>query len=146
MPKGCLPVGDRAAPKLTNVPQIWAFFAFFLAVNLITYEYQKDEAAAGGVMLFRRGHAPPELVEAIEAPARNGDVEQGDSAARPEVNNAVDEKEKDKAADALERSTDIFTWQHVNYDVQIKSETRRLLNDVSGYVAPGKMTARAYPS
>ncbi|GAA5983374.1 hypothetical protein JCM10908_000258 [Rhodotorula pacifica] len=124
-----------------NLGFIFAFFFFFLAVNLITYEYQKDEAAAGGVMLFRRGHAPAELVEAIEGPARNGDVEKGDSAARPEVNAAVDEKEKDKAADALERSTDIFTWQHVNYDVRIKTETRRLLNDVSGYVAPGKMTA-----
>jgi ATP-binding cassette subfamily G (WHITE) protein 2 (SNQ2) len=33
--------------------------------------------------------------------------------------------------------TDVFTWQHMNY----KLSDRQLLNDVSGYVAPGKLTA-----
>lgn len=36
---------------------------------------------------------------------------------------------------------DIFTWQHVDYTVQVGSESRKLLDDVSGYVAPGKLTA-----
>ncbi|MFQ3520420.1 ATP-binding cassette domain-containing protein, partial [Klebsiella pneumoniae] len=42
---------------------------------------------------------------------------------------------------ALEVSDEVFSWRHVCYDVQIKDQTRRLLDDVSGYVAPGKMTA-----
>jgi len=37
--------------------------------------------------------------------------------------------------------TDIFSWQHVDYTVQVGSESRKLLDDVSGYVAPGKLTA-----
>ena len=38
--------------------------------------------------------------------------------------------------------TDIFSWQHIDYTVQIAGhEDRRLLSDVSGYVAPGKLTA-----
>lgn len=38
--------------------------------------------------------------------------------------------------------TDIFSWQHVNYLVSIPGENdRKLLSDVSGYVAPGKLTA-----
>lgn len=38
--------------------------------------------------------------------------------------------------------TDVFTWRHVRYDVTIKKgETRRLLDDISGFVAPGKLTA-----
>jgi ABC-type multidrug transport system fused ATPase/permease subunit len=36
---------------------------------------------------------------------------------------------------------DIFSWQHVDYTVQVGSESRKLLDDVSGYVAPGKLTA-----
>jgi ATP-binding cassette, subfamily G (WHITE), member 2, SNQ2 len=37
---------------------------------------------------------------------------------------------------------DVFTWRHLEYDVVVgKGETRRLLDDVSGYVAPGKLTA-----
>lgn len=38
--------------------------------------------------------------------------------------------------------TDVFSWQHVQYTVPVgHGETRRLLDDVSGYVAPGKLTA-----
>ena len=38
--------------------------------------------------------------------------------------------------------TDIFSWQHVDYTVPIAGhEDRKLLSDVSGYVAPGKLTA-----
>jgi len=38
--------------------------------------------------------------------------------------------------------TDVFTWRHVQYDVTLKKgEMRRLLDDVSGFVAPGKLTA-----
>ena len=39
-------------------------------------------------------------------------------------------------------SEDVFTWRHLEYDVRLgKGETRRLLEDISGYVAPGKLTA-----
>jgi len=38
--------------------------------------------------------------------------------------------------------TDVFTWRHIKYDVTLKKgETRRLLDDISGFVAPGKLTA-----
>ena len=36
---------------------------------------------------------------------------------------------------------DVFSWQHLNYTVPVAGGTRQLLNDVSGYVAPGKLTA-----
>ena len=43
---------------------------------------------------------------------------------------------------AVPMMSEVFTWQHLEYDVRIgKGETRRLLEDVSGYVAPGKLTA-----
>ena len=37
--------------------------------------------------------------------------------------------------------TDIFTWRDVNYDIEIKGEPRRLLDQVSGFVRPGTLTA-----
>lgn len=37
---------------------------------------------------------------------------------------------------------DIFTWQHLRYSVPIGNrQTRQLLDNISGYVAPGKLTA-----
>lgn len=38
--------------------------------------------------------------------------------------------------------THVFSWQHLKYSVPIHGEAdRKLLDDVSGYVAPGKLTA-----
>jgi ATP-binding cassette, subfamily G (WHITE), member 2, SNQ2 len=43
---------------------------------------------------------------------------------------------------AQPKMTDVFSWQHIEYTVPISSgEHRRLLDDVSGYVVPGKLTA-----
>ena len=36
---------------------------------------------------------------------------------------------------------DIFSWRNVSYTVPISGGTRKLLDNVSGYVAPGKLTA-----
>ncbi|GAA5921798.1 hypothetical protein JCM3775_001825 [Rhodotorula graminis] len=124
-----------------NFGFIFAYLFFFLAINLITYEIQRDETVGGGVMLFRRGHAPKELVDAIEGAGSGGDAEKGDANARPELDTAVDEKEKNAAADTLKSASDVFTWRNVNYTVPVKGGERKLLSDISGYVAPGKMTA-----
>jgi ATP-binding cassette subfamily G (WHITE) protein 2 (SNQ2) len=37
--------------------------------------------------------------------------------------------------------TDVFTWRNMKYTVPVAGGERLLLDDVSGYVAPGKLTA-----
>ena len=39
------------------------------------------------------------------------------------------------------KMTKTFSWRHLNYAVSVSGERRLLLNDVSGFVAPGKLTA-----
>jgi ATP-binding cassette subfamily G (WHITE) protein 2 (SNQ2) len=39
------------------------------------------------------------------------------------------------------KMTSTFSWKHVNYTVPTPDGPRKLLDDVSGYVAPGKLTA-----
>ncbi|GAA5913660.1 hypothetical protein JCM5296_007276 [Sporobolomyces johnsonii] len=137
-----LQYGYKWSHTWRNFGFVWAYFIFFLAIALVATEYQKDEAASGGVMIFKRGAAPKELVDAIEAPGAKSDEERGEDAnARPDLVKDVSEAEKNKAAETLQASTDIFTWRGVNYDVTIKGEPRRLLNNVSGFVKPGAMTA-----
>lgn len=120
---------------------IIGYLAFFLGVNLVTTEIQRDESASGGIMLFKRGAAPAELKDLIAGDAKNvDDPEKANAALAPPAPEEAEEKEQ-KAAAKLERSTDIFTWKNLNYDVQLPNETRRLLDNVSGYVVPGKMTA-----
>jgi len=79
------------------------------------------------------------------------------SVVRPDSNSSQDEEagsesavtnEKKRVADEPSkevqpiRMTDTFTWQGVQYSVPISGETdRTLLEDISGFVAPGKLTA-----
>jgi len=51
------------------------------------------------------------------------------------------ESQVEKAA-LTTKNPDIFSWQHLKYSVPIPgADDRVLLDDVSGYVAPGKLTA-----
>lgn len=92
-------------------------------------------------MVYKRGAVPAELKDALEGGADSADPEKGAINATNVGDIKPSDAEKDAAADNLQATNDIFTWRNVNYDVLIKGETRRLLNDVSGFVAPGKMTA-----
>ena len=49
----------------------------------------------------------------------------------------------ERALAAQPPMTDVFTWRHVGYTIPVLGgrEERRLLDDVSGFVAPGKLTA-----
>lgn len=82
---------------------------------------------------------------------RNAKQSPPSSPTSPDVENLHDkadvvvvEKTKSKLsgkAAAAAPMTDVFSWQHANYVVQVGSESRTLLNDISGYVVPGKLTA-----
>lgn len=135
-----LSYGYKWSHTWRNFGFVFAYMAFFLGINLITTEYQRDESASGGVMVFKRGAAPKELTAAIDGSAKSTDLEKGETALSGPTPEQAQEKERAAAA-KLEASEDIFTWKNLNYDVPIKSETRRLLNGVSGYVTPGKLTA-----
>ena len=58
------------------------------------------------------------------------------------VEEKLDDKEEDEMpVGRLQVSDEVFNWRNINYDIQVKGGTRRLLDNVSGLVAPGKMTA-----
>jgi len=59
------------------------------------------------------------------------------------ANGAGMTKEAEKALEgAVTKTTDVFTWRNVRYTIKTTDgDDRVLLNDISGYVAPGKLTA-----
>jgi ATP-binding cassette subfamily G (WHITE) protein 2 (SNQ2) len=93
------------------------------------------------VTLFKRGTKPPAAV----APQAGADDEESGSRGKTRDNGAELEEDREgkrKALESQQAVTDIFSWQGVTYTVPLSGgETRRLLDNVSGYVAPGKLTA-----
>ncbi len=93
------------------------------------------------VMLFKRGAKAPVVREAQEK-AGVADEEKGVPESRDATEKTRSESGSSSMDVAVPMMSDVFTWRHLEYDVRVgKGETRRLLDDVSGYVAPGKLTA-----
>lgn len=117
--------------KWRNLGIMFGFMIFFMALHLISTEYISESKSKGEVLLFRRGHAP-----------KNGqsedDIEGSQSVSHAEK---TDETTGEQAAGGIQRQTAVFHWQDVCYDIKIKSEERRILDHVDGWVKPGTCTA-----
>ncbi|KAJ7110524.1 pleiotropic drug resistance ABC transporter [Mycena epipterygia] len=121
-----------------NFGIVVAFGVGFITLLLVFTELNTSSSMDTPVVLFKRGSntAAAALVDS-GAPA---DAEKADGATA-ESTNGADEAEVKEALAAQPRMTDVFSWQNLSYVVPVKEGTRKLLDNVSGYVVPGKLTA-----
>ncbi|KAI9464144.1 ABC-2 type transporter-domain-containing protein [Lactarius psammicola] len=116
------------------------FGVAFVAILLFFTEHNTRLSGETNVILFKRGTKSP-VVRVTQEKADVADEEKGvpDLRDSPEMRGESGTSSMNVAVPTM---SDVFTWRHLEYDVRVGSdETRRLLEDVSGYVAPGKLTA-----
>ncbi|KAG2131009.1 ABC-2 type transporter-domain-containing protein [Suillus clintonianus] len=115
-----------------NFGIVCVFCVGFLAILFTATEFNTATAFDTAVTLFKQGSRAAMVVD------ESKDEEKG---AHPEPAGPAN---TDASPADLEKpsATDIFTWRHLEYTVPISGgQYRRLLDDVSGFVAPGKLTA-----
>jgi ATP-binding cassette, subfamily G (WHITE), member 2, SNQ2 len=123
-----------------NYGIIIGFGIAFVATLLFFSEYNTHLSGETSTMLFKRGTKTP-VVREVQEKADVVDEEKGVPGS-PDPTDKIRSESGTSADVAVPMMSDVFTWRHLQYDVRIgKGETRRLLEDVSGYVAPGKLTA-----
>ncbi|CAK4009804.1 ABC transporter [Lecanosticta acicola] len=111
-----------------------AFMVFLCAAYLTATEFISAKKSKGEVLVFQRGHLPTQLKE-----KKNDEesVEAGGS----DSNALAKQESYTNATDIIQKQTAIFSWKDVCYDIKIKSEERRILDHVDGWVKPGTLTA-----
>lgn len=119
--------------KWRNVGIMIGFTFFLMGTYLTATEFISAKKSKGEVLVFRRGHAPASLKEKAHDEETAGLGANGAALAKKE--SAVD------GPDIIQEQTAIFSWKDVCYDIRIKSETRRILDNVDGWVKPGTLTA-----
>lgn len=129
-----------------NFGFLWAFFAFFLAITVIGMERMKPNAGGAAVTVFKRGQVPKKIEQSIESGGRKGgqDVESGNAIEKQTsaLDDTRDQEALDKEAmENVAKNETIFTFQNVNYTIPYQGGERKLLQDVQGFVRPGKLTA-----
>ncbi|KAI5478092.1 putative ABC transporter [Pseudohyphozyma bogoriensis] len=100
----------------------------FLAAS----EWITAKKSKGEVLVFQRGRAPAFLTD--NAPA---DIESGE---KVPANRSVSKGDAQDVS-LLNKQTSILQWEDVNYEIKIKKETRKILDNVDGWVKPGTLTA-----
>ncbi|KAL7898061.1 ABC-2 type transporter domain-containing protein [Trichoderma sp. SZMC 28014] len=115
-----------------NFGIVIAFIIFFLFTYMVSAELVSEKKSKGEVLMYRRGHKP---TAAIHAEKKAHDPEAAMANIGPIL---TAERTKEGM---LQRQTSVFQWHDVCYEVKIKSETRRILDHVDGWVKPGTLTA-----
>ncbi|KAL2815809.1 ABC-2 type transporter-domain-containing protein [Aspergillus cavernicola] len=119
-----------------NFGILMAFLVGFMIIYFVATELNSATASTAEALVFRRGHEPPILRQ--DHMKSGSDVE---NSTEPAVNQPTTDEAEDKGMGAIQPQTDTFTWRDVSYDIEIKGEPRRLLDNVSGWVKPGTLTA-----
>lgn len=114
-----------------NLGILITFWIFFLIVYLACTELNSATSSTAEFLVFRRGHVPAYLRKA-DNDAKRGSLEAS-------KDNHEDTKEEE--LDILPEQRDIFTWRNVCYDIPVTGGQLRLLDNVSGWVKPGTLTA-----
>lgn len=109
------------------------FLFFFMLTYLGVTEINSKPTSKGEVLIYRRGKVPPY----IEKGLRNTEKDS------PDARVSILERGPSRTQDvyAIPPQTALFTWRDINYDIPVKEGTRRLLDQVSGWVKPGTLTA-----
>lgn len=119
--------------KWRNIGIIIAMAIFNHVVYFVASEYILAKKSKGEVLVFRKGFVP-------QASTRSAsDVEK--SLTGPVAVIDRGEGSISSGSGAFKGSTSIFHWNNVCYDLKIKGKSRRILNNVDGWVKPGTLTA-----
>ncbi len=101
----------------------------FMITYFVAIELNSATSSTAEMLVFQRGKVPESIAKAADPEV--SDPEKG----------TAKERQQEASVGAIEPQKSIFTWRDVHYDVKIKDETRTLLDNVSGWVKPGTLTA-----
>lgn len=124
-----------------NFGFICAFFAFFVFLTAVGMEMQKPNKGGGSVTIYKRGQVPKGVEKSIQSREKKGDEEMGKEVpVAPDLGSSESEEAKNIGVQVAKNEA-IFTFQNINYTIPYEGGQRKLLQDVQGYVRPGKLTA-----
>lgn len=120
-----------------NFGILWCFILGYTVIRALITEYKPPPSSTGEFLVFKKGSrkikvkndeesAPNEETTCMEVVAPEADLH---------------EKSTDKALFGNLESKGVFIWKDVCYTIPYEGGERQLLDNVSGYCAPGTLTA-----
>ncbi|KAF8905939.1 pleiotropic drug resistance ABC transporter [Gymnopilus junonius] len=123
-----------------NFGIICTFGVGYLFFLLVFTEINTGHGGEGSAIRFERGSKSRTLEEARAVVVSDEEKAQLPAADQDGTSHDQEKKALQPIHDEHEMEN-TFSWEHLSYYVTVSGEKRLLLDDVSGYVAPGKLTA-----
>ncbi|UKZ81708.1 hypothetical protein TrVFT333_009480 [Trichoderma virens FT-333] len=132
-----------------NFGFLWAFFIFFVFMTAFGMEIMKPNAGGGAITMFKRGQVPKAVETSIETGGRGQEKKKKDeesgavSHITPAMIEEKDPEQSDSTGDSpkIAKNETVFTFRNINYTIPYQKGEKKLLQDVQGFVRPGKLTA-----
>jgi ATP-binding cassette subfamily G (WHITE) protein 2 (PDR) len=119
--------------KWWNFWIIIGFMILLMISYLVSAELVQAKKSKGEVLVFQRGYDPTAMAKKFP-----NDVEAA-TRGLPFIEKQM--IKEDRVAQTIQRQTRIFHWEDVCYDIKIGKDSRRILDNVDGWVKPGTLTA-----
>lgn len=140
-----------------NFGIVIAFYVLFVVMSLLGFEMQRPSFGGKSVTVYKHGEAPAQeksekshaqndedeektLTNQVVFPSSNVNEGRTDSHWH-NLNEETEDKENDEDNNSHNSKMETFTWRNVNYSVPTKSGAKPLLQNIQGYVRPGRLTA-----
>lgn len=113
-----------------NVGILFCFLISFHVLYLILTDFTPVATSTAKTLVF--------LSKRVSKRLSYNDVESG---SQPKSLKILPRPTNTTSSALLPEQKDIFSWRAISYDIPVKGGTRRLLEDVNGWVKPGTLTA-----
>jgi ATP-binding cassette subfamily G (WHITE) protein 2 (PDR) len=114
-----------------NYGLIIVFTLALLVAHLVMSELVASERSKGEVLVFRRSK--------MKTKGKRSTADEENGSASAHGGEKFDGS--DRSEHNVQKQVSIFHWEKVHYEIQIKSETRTILDSVDGWIKPGTLTA-----
>ena len=114
-----------------NFGMLLCFVFVFLSLYFIVVELNSKPPVVAEFLVFRKAHKPKYL-EATSGDDREASVSSSGASTEP-IYEEVNPSTVQQGA--------IVTWHNIDYIIQVKGQGKRLLDNISGFVEPGSLTA-----
>ncbi|OTA63684.1 hypothetical protein K449DRAFT_31387 [Hypoxylon sp. EC38] len=119
-----------------NLGILIAMMLAFGFAHLLASEFISAQPSRGEVLLFRNKGAEREAKE-----RSNGQARATPRTAGQEIRHDTLSADNDIALVPLSRQPAILHWSHLNYEIRTRGSSRKILQDIHGWIKPGTLTA-----
>lgn len=134
-----LKYGYESSHLWRNFGIMIAMMIIFCTIYLIAAQYIPAQRSKGEVLLFQHGHSKKQLQRAPDSEKAVAALTFAQDINKREDRD-VCENDSETMETILQQSS-VFHWNSLSYEVATKNSRKKILDNISGWVKPGTLTA-----